>query len=114
MVIILNEYTPRFAGLIGKRDPVSTLVTLILLSYAKLLSITITALSFAILNYPDGKQETVWLPDGNVKYFQRKHIPLSLTAMHVGNHGWLTLHDPYLLVAVDCSCFKIEGFQLDN
>ena len=81
LVIIFSEYSPRFAGLIGKKDPVSTLATLILLSYAKLLSVTITALSFAVLHYPDGKQETVWLPDGNVKYFQGKHIPLALTAM---------------------------------
>ena len=81
MVIILSEYSRRFARLIGKKDPVSTLASLILLSYAKLLSITITALSFAILHYPDGQQETVWLSDGNVKYFQGKHIPLALTAM---------------------------------
>ena len=81
MVIILSEYSPKFARLIGKKDPVSTLTSLILLSYAKLLSITITTLSFSVLHYPDGKQETVWLPDGNVKYFQGKHIPLALTAM---------------------------------
>ena len=81
MVIIVSEYSPKFAGLIGKKDPVSTLATLILLSYAKLLSVTITALSYATLDYPDGKQEIVWLPDGNVKYFQGKHIPLVLVAV---------------------------------
>ena len=81
MVIIVSEYSPKFAGLIGRKDPVSTLATLILLSYAKLLSVTITALSFATLDYPDGKQEIVWLPDGNVKYFQGKHIPLVLVAL---------------------------------
>ena len=81
MVIIVSEYSPRFAGLIGRKDPVSTLATLILLSYSKLLSVTITALSFARLDYPDGKQEIVWLPDGNVKYFQGKHIPLVLVAV---------------------------------
>ena len=80
-VIIVSEYSPRFAGLIGKRDPVSTLATLILLSYAKLLSVTITALSSAVLHYPGGQQETVWLPDGNVPYFQGKHIPLVLVAL---------------------------------
>ena len=78
MVIIASEYSPRFARLIGKKDPISTLATLILLSYAKLLSITITALSFAVLDYPGGEQKTVWLPDGNVPYFQGKHIPLAL------------------------------------
>ena len=81
MVIIISEYSPKFAGLIGRKDPVSTLATLILLSYAKLLSVTITALSFATLDYPDGKQEIVWLPDGNVKYFQGKHIPLVFVAL---------------------------------
>ena len=81
MVIVVSEYSPRFAGLIGKKDPISTLATLILLSYAKLLSITITALSSAVLDYPDGHQETVWLPDGNVPYFQGKHIPLALAAL---------------------------------
>ena len=81
IVIVVSEYSPRFAGLIGKRDPVATLATLILLSYAKLLSVTITALSFAILYYPDGSRETVWLPDGNVKYFQGKHIALVFMAL---------------------------------
>ena len=81
IVIIVSEYSPRFAGLIGKRDPVATLATLILLSYSKLLSVTITALSFAVLDYPDGSRETVWLPDGNVPYFQGKHVALVLIAL---------------------------------
>ena len=83
MVIVVSEYSPRFAGLIGKKDPISALATLILLSYAKLLSITITALSSAVLDYPDGHQETVWLPDGNVPYFKGKHIPLALVALFI-------------------------------
>ena len=81
VVIIVSEYSPKFAALIGKRDPIATLATLILLSYAKLLSVTITALSFANLDYPDGSRETVWLADGSVKYFQGKHIPLALVAL---------------------------------
>ena len=81
VVIIVSEYSPRFAGLIGKRDPIATLATLILLSYAKLLSVTITALSFAVLDYPDGSRVTVWLPDGNVPYFQGKHVALVVVAL---------------------------------
>ena len=42
---------------------------------------TITALSFAVLDYPDGSQRTVWLPDGNVPYFQGKHVALVLVAL---------------------------------
>ena len=80
-VIIVSEYSPQFARLIGKRDPIATLATLILLSYAKLLSLTIIALSFAVLDYPDGSRETVWLPDGNVPYFRGKHVALVLIAL---------------------------------
>ena len=81
IIIIVSEYSPRFANLIGRKDPITTLATLILLSYAKLLSITITALSSADISYPDGSQETVWLPDGNVKYFQGKHVALVIVAL---------------------------------
>ena len=81
IMIIVSEYFPRFALLIGKRDPIATLATLILLSYAKLLSVTITALSFAVLDYPDGSRETVWLPDGNVPYLRGKHVALVLVAL---------------------------------
>ena len=83
LVIVISEYSHRFARLIGKRDPVATLATLILLSYAKLLSVTITVLSFAKVHYPDGSQEVVWLPDGNVKYFQGKHIALGIVALFI-------------------------------
>ena len=31
IIIIVSEYSPQFAGLIGKRDPIATLATLILL-----------------------------------------------------------------------------------
>ena len=81
IIIIVSEYSPRFAALIGRKDPIATLATLILLPYAKLLSITITALSSADISYPDGSQETVWLPDGNVKYFGGKHAALVIVAL---------------------------------
>ena len=81
LIIIVSEYSPRFAALIGKKDPIATLATLILLSYAKLLSITITALSSATIHYPDGSQEMVWLPDANVKYFLGKQAALVIVAL---------------------------------
>ena len=81
VIIIVSERSPQFARLIGKGDPIAALATLIQLSYAKLLSVTITALSFAVLNYPDGSRVTVWLPDGNVPYFQGKHVALALVAL---------------------------------
>ena len=37
LVIIISSYSTKFSNLIGKKDPVATLATLILLSYTKLL-----------------------------------------------------------------------------
>ena len=81
IITFISEHSARFAGLLGKKDPIATLATLILLSYAKLLSVTITALSYAVLVYPDGSRDTVWLPDGSVKYLEGKHIALVLVAL---------------------------------
>ena len=80
-IIIACKYSSRFSNIIGKRNPVATLATLIQVSYTYLLSNTIVILSFTVLQYPDGSREVVWLPDASVKYFQGKHIPLCLTAI---------------------------------
>ena len=81
VVMIASSYSRKFARLVKTRDPIATLATLILLAYTKLLSTSITALSFTALVFPDGSKDTVWWPDANVKYFQGKHIPLALTAL---------------------------------
>ena len=56
------------------------MATLILLSYAKLLSVSIIILLPADLDYPDGSKITVWLPDGNIHYRQQKHLALWIVA----------------------------------
>ena len=81
LVIIISRHSSVFVKLIRKGNPVATLATLILLSYAKILRTIIDILSFAILNYPDGSREVVWLPDASVKYLQGKHVLLFLTAI---------------------------------
>ena len=93
MVIVVSEHSLRFTTLIGKKNPVATLATLVLLSYAKLLSTTITILSYTIINYPDGSKVTVWLPDANVKYFQGKHTALCIAAILI-----ILLGVPYTLL----------------
>ena len=80
VIIITSEYSNKFANIIGKRNPVATLATLILLSYTILLNSVITSLSYAILNYPDGSQQTVWLADASVNYLSGKHMGLLITA----------------------------------
>ena len=81
LVIVISNYSVRFSHIIGKRNPVATLATLILLSYAKFLQTVITALSYGTLEYPDGVKYTVWLPDANVTYVQGKHIALFCAAI---------------------------------
>ena len=81
IVIKVSDCSPKFARLIGRNNPIATLATLILLSYAKVLSVTITILSYSTLLYPDGSKEIVWLPDGNVKYLRGKHLALVIIAV---------------------------------
>ena len=71
IIIIGGSYSTKFAHLI---NPVATLATLILLSYAKLLQVSFQALSSRMVTYPNGSSERVWLPDATVKYFSVKHI----------------------------------------
>ena len=80
-IIIISEYSIQFATLIGKKNPVATLCTLILLSYSKLIRTIIASLQFTHLNYPDGSSEIVWLYDANVPYFTPSHIPRFITAI---------------------------------
>ena len=51
LVILVSNYSHRFANLLGK-NPVPILATLILLSYAKILHTLIAAINFTHLEYP--------------------------------------------------------------
>ena len=84
LVIIISSYSSKFSNLIGKKNPVATLSTLILLSYAKLLEICFKSLSVGVLEYPDKhSSELLWLPDATVKYLSGKHIPLFITSIFI-------------------------------
>ena len=80
VIVVLCEVSKKFASLIGNRNPVAALCTLILLSYSKLIRTIITALQFTHLDYPDGSREIVWLYDANVQYFTVSHIPRFIVA----------------------------------
>ena len=98
-----------FNYLVGSEKGDKILATLILLSYAKLLSVTTAILSFTALHYPDGSRVMVWLPDGNVQYFQGKHIVLVVAAFVITVIGapytlfvflWQWLSDEKLLKTI--------------
>ena len=83
IVIVVSSYSIaiRFSKLIGNKDPVATLATLILLSYAKFHQICFESLSVGILIYPDGSGKAMWPPDATVSYLNGKHIPLFVVAV---------------------------------
>lgn len=83
VIIEISRRSLRFSRLIGKRNPIATLATLVLLSLTNFIETAVVSLRPITLTYltVNGTQdETVWLADGNVKYFQGKHIPLFLVA----------------------------------
>ena len=81
LLIVISSYSDKFSNLIGKKDPVATLATLILLSYARLLGISFIALSAGTLTYVNGSSQIVWLPDATISYFGGVHIPLFIVAI---------------------------------
>ena len=89
LIILISKYSSRFGRFIGRWNPVATLATLLLLSYTKLLRAIITILSFTVITYPTGQQETVWLQDASVKFFGDKHFPLGLLAIIVVIFGFI-------------------------
>ena len=80
IIIVMSEKSMKFARLIGRKNPVATLDTLILLTYVRFLSAIISSYSFAVLDYPDGSRPVVWLPDATINYFSAKHIVLLIAA----------------------------------
>ena len=84
IISTVRKNSIRFSKIIRKHNPVATLATLISLSYAKLLHITIASLSFAILKYPDGSHTYVWLVDASVCYRSGKYIIIALLIIIAG------------------------------
>lgn len=82
VIITISKYSKSFSYLIGKRDPVATLATMILLSYTKFLRSTITMLSIAKLEYSNTSDtKIVWRIDGNIPCIGHKHIALFIIAL---------------------------------
>ena len=93
LIIITAQYSQKFSKLLGERNPIATLATLIWLSNAKLFRTILSIVSFSSLKYPDNTTAQLWLPDGNVYFLKGRHIPLFLTAIAV-----LTVAIVYILV----------------
>ena len=81
-IVLSCKLFPRIGRLFGS-NPVAVLATVILMSYTKFLQISIIALSYTTLEYPDGTTKKVWLFDANIRYFEGKHIILAIAGLCV-------------------------------
>ena len=104
----LSLYSPKATRLFGN-NTVPVLATLFLVSYVKLLRTIVTALGFAILDYPEGAR-IVWLFDGNVSYFGLSHSFLFVVA----SFALLVFWFPYTatLLLVPCLRKKADHYLL--
>jgi predicted outer membrane repeat protein len=79
-IIWISSRSSTFSNLIGKRNPVATLATLILISYSKFLQTIIITFSFVKSN-GSITPSTRWLYDASIVYFGWKHALLFFTAV---------------------------------
>ena len=83
VIILLGRSLMKFSRLIGKRNTVATLATLILLSYAKLLHMVISILSYKVQAYPPTSHSKIWALDATVDYLTGKHTVLFAAALFI-------------------------------
>ena len=87
IIICATNSSVRVGRLLGS-NPVAVLATVVLMSYTKLLQTTVGALQFKTLTYHGSSQSfysdglRVWLFDGNITYFEGKHIILAIFGIY--------------------------------
>ena len=87
-IIWISSCSSTFSNLIGKRNPVATLATLILVSYTKFLQTIIITFSF-VTSSGSITPATRWLYDASVVYFGWKHAILFCVAVFILIFGLL-------------------------
>ena len=101
LIILVSHYSTKATKIFGNNS-MPVLATLFLLSYAKLLRTILVVLEFTVLViYPHG-QKTVWSFDGNVQYFDPKHIVLFVAAIIILLVLWL----PYTFALLFIQCLR--------
>ena len=83
LIIVLCQVSQKFSNLLGGRNPIATLATLVWLSNAKYFRTVLSIVSYTHLKYPNNKTVSLWLPDGNILYLKGKHIPLFLASVFI-------------------------------
>ena len=75
LIIVVCRHSIKVSTLFVNMNPVAVLATIILLSYNKILQITVQIFSLDFLHYPDNVTNTVWKYDGNVEQFTENTPP---------------------------------------
>ena len=101
VVIISCRHSKRASNLCGN-NPVQVLATLFLLSYAKLLRVTITVFQPTLLPTYLLETHRVWHYDGNIAYLGKRHAPLMFTALLL----FMVFFIPYTIIL-----FAIQWLQ---
>ena len=81
-IILAGKFSSRVMKLLGS-NPVAVLATIILMSYTKLLHTSQGILSHVTITCSNGVHENRWKLDPNIKYFEGKHILLTVFAIGV-------------------------------
>ena len=104
LIILSSRYSSKIAKVFGK-NTVPVLATLFLLSYAKLIQLIVTALSYKFVEFPYSKK-AVWSADGNIEYLENPHLLLFLAAVAILMFLWL----PYIYAsnAISAMASKIQ------
>ena len=100
LIIFTSRYSITVSKLLG-HNPIAVLATLLLVSYTKILKITIEVYSSVHLEYPDDKTVTVWLKDANVPYLQSWHLLLTVVTTMV-----------LVFVFIPYTLFLLLGYKL--
>ena len=106
LVIIISSYTFKFSNLVGKKNPVACLATLVLLSYAKLLDISFYPLAFWSILMALAKWFGFLMQLSSISL--EAHSSVHCSCSHSPN--WPGLHCSPLLLAVASLSSKVENF----
>ena len=94
-IIFLANQSRRVAKILGNNG-VPVLATLFLLSYAKLFTTIIKAVSYTTLTTTQG-DKLVWSVDGNIDYLSPKHVPLICRCCSCSSVPVAAIHSPSTL-----------------
>ena len=115
VIIVVSSCSSKFSHLIGRKDPVATLATLILLSYTKLLQIIITSSSYVKVEYPNGMSTIRWIRDANIEFGTRKSIVLICVALIILIFGLLyTFFVLFWQCLVKCPRSRLFGWTRNH